>query len=242
MDIPVSPLGLALANLVVFCAAFVQLSAGLGFALVAVPLLAAIDLGFVPGPSLFVSVFLALFMLGGDRRAIVRREVGVLLPALALGTAGGALLLAIVPKDTLGILFAVVILLAIAITVLVRPVGLSTPSLIGGGFAAGVMGTVSGIHGPPLALLYQAEEIGKTRATLALIFLVGYVISLVALTIANEFGLRGVQLGLVLLPGLLVGIATASRTRRLLPDRLVRAAILVIAGAGAIVLLAKSLG
>jgi hypothetical protein len=231
---------LALANLVTFIAAFVQTATGLGFAMVAVPLLAIIHLDFVPGPSLFASVFLALTMLVGGRSAIVGTEVLPMFPALAAGTVLGAIVLAVAPTQALGALFALAILVAVAVTILARPFALSSLSLVCGGFAAGLMGTVSGIHGPPLVVLYQKEAVEKTRATLALIFLIGYVISLAALAAAGHFDLRRGALGLQLLPGLFLGFAAARQARGLLPAGVVRASMLAIASISAIVLLAKS--
>jgi len=102
------------------------------------------------------------------------------------------------------------------------------------------MGTVSGIHGPPLAVLYQKEPVEKTRATMALVFLIGYVISLIALAAAGHFDLRRGTLGLLLLPGLFIGFAAARKARGFLPAGVVRAMMLTIASASAVVLLVKS--
>lgn len=231
---------LVLANLVTFLAAFVQTATGLVFAMVAVPLLAIIHLDFVPGPTLFASVFLATSMLVGGRSAIVGTETVAMLPALAVGTVVGAIVLAVAPTQALGPLFALAILAAVAVTVLVRPFDLTPLSLRYGGFAAGLMGTVSGIHGPPLAVLYQKESVEKTRATMALVFLIGYVISLIALAAAGHFDLRRGALGLQLLPGLFLGFAAARKARGLLPVGVVRASMLAVASISAIVLLAKS--
>ena len=230
-----------LANLVVGLATFVQASAGLGFAMLAIPLLAVIDLSYVPGPTLFVSLFLTLAMFVKGRSAVVYREIVTMSPALAAGTVLGALTVDLIPKPVLGVAFAGLILAGVAMTVFARPIPLTRTSLLSGGFASGLMGTISGIHGPPLVLLYQNEAIEKTRATIALIFCVAYVLSLSGLTLVGQFGTDGVLRGLSMLPGLFVGFALALKARRLFSTRVLRISMLSIASASALVLLAKSL-
>lgn len=233
-------LQLLLVNLAAFLGAFVQVATGLGFAMLAVPLLAVISLDYVPGPTLFVSVFLAMSMVASGRAAIVREELVAILPGLTVGTVAGAVVIASTPAASLGVLFAILILLAVAITVFVRPVRLSVPALIGGGFVAGLMGTVSGIHGPPLAVLYQREDIEKIRATMAVVFAIAYVISLFGLAAAGQFDLYRAWLGLTMLPGLVLGILIARRMRGSLPTGLVRLAMLSLVVASAVLLLVKS--
>ena len=234
-------LSVILANVVVGIATFVQASAGLGFAMLAIPLLAVIDLAYIPGPTLFVSLFLTLVMFVKGRSAIVYKEIVTMSPALVAGTVLGALTIDLIPQDVLGIAFAALILTGVGITVFARPIALNRTSLLGGGFASGLMGTISGIHGPPLILLYQNEAIEKTRATIALIFCVAYILSLAGLTAVGQFGTEGLVRGLSMLPGLLIGLALALKARHLFSTRFLRLSMLTIASASAVVLLAKSL-
>ena len=230
-----------LANLVVGMATFVQTSAGLGFAMLAIPLLAIIDLAYIPGPTLFVSLFLTLAMFLKGRSEIVYREIVTMAPALVAGTVLGALVIDLIPVSVLGIVFALLILAGIAITVLAKPVPLNRASLLGGGFTSGLMGTISGIHGPPLVLLYQNEAIEKTRATIALIFCIAYILSLAGLATVGQFDLAGARMGLALFPGLAAGFFLALKARHLFSKRFLRTAMLSIASASALILLVKSL-
>ena len=68
-------LEIILANIIVFIAACVQTALGLGFALVAIPLLAVINIDFIPGPCLFVALFLYLFMFVKERESFVGAEI-----------------------------------------------------------------------------------------------------------------------------------------------------------------------
>lgn len=230
-----------LANLVVTLACFVQATAGMGYAMIAVPMLALVDPGLLPGPSLMVSLLLAATMVSGDRRAIVRRELSYLLPALAIGTAVGAVVLVSLPGALFGLVVGLIVLAAVVISVLTPQVALNAASLSTAGFAAGLLGTVSGIHGPPMAVVYQREPLPKIRATMALAFLIGYSLSLAGLAVAGRLGTIELHAAATLLPGLLLGLGCAFACRGLFDARSVRTALLVLASASALVLTIKSL-
>ena len=61
-------------------------------------------------------------------------------------------------------------------------------TLFGAGVLSGFMGTVSGIGGPPVALLYQHESGRTLRATLPRYFLVGGAITMVTLVAVGKLG------------------------------------------------------
>ncbi|NIA68043.1 sulfite exporter TauE/SafE family protein [Pelagibius litoralis] len=231
---------LLLANLVVCFAAFVQASAGIGFAMIAVPLLVLIDLTYAPGPSLFVMMFLSIAMAVEARRHIDRQGLATLLPGLCVGTVAGALLLGALPPTWFGLVFGGIVLLAL----IVGQLGLAlaaSPALYGaGGFAAGLMGTISGIHGPPLVVLYQRAAHATARATIALIFVIASILSLVSLYLEGIFREPQLLIGLSMLPGLILGYGLAHIGRQLISESLARAVMLIVAGASAIVLIAKS--
>ena len=231
----------AVANCAILLGSLVQTTAGMGFAMVSVPLLALISLDFVPGPTIFVNLFLTVLMLKDGRATIVRQEMLCLLPAILTGTVLGAVVLAHVPLATLGVLFALLVLLAVVVTFIVKVQCLTPSGLIIGGVAAGLMGTTSGIHGPPLAVIYQHEPIQKIRATLALVFLIAYTLSLLALALSGEFNVALAITGLLLLPGLLLGFQLGKRVRQRVSPARARMITLSIASVSAVILLVKSL-
>lgn len=240
MEVTHSFLSFLVANCAVVLASIVQTSTGMGFAMIAAPLLALISLEFVPGPMLFVNLFLSLFMLGDGRSYVVRREIVILCPMILIGTLVGVVILSSVPSGTLGILFSCLILLAVAITLVAKAQPLTLRNLSICGIAVGAMGSTSGIPGAPLVVLYQNEPLEKTRPTMALIFTFSYITSLVALSYGEAFDKRLAIDGLMLLPGLFLGFVVGKWVRQYMTKSVGRTLMLSIASVGAILLLVKS--
>lgn len=240
MELSHSLVSFLIANCAVVLATAVQTSTGMGFAMIAAPLLALISIDFVPGPMLFANLFLALFMLGDGRAHVVRREIVTLFPAILIGTLVGAAILSRVPSDSLAVLFACLILLAVGISLVAKAQQLTRRNLSLCGIAVGMMGSTSGIPGAPLVILYQNEPLEKTRPTMALIFTFSYTTSLIALTFAGAFNTKLAVDGLLLLPGLVLGFGIGKWARRFMTNAIGRILMLSIASTGAILLLAKS--
>ena len=104
----------------------------------------------------------------------------------------------------------------------------------------GIMATAAGIGSPPLALVNQNRLGTELRSTLAISFVVGTVLSLVAL-----FGVGRVRewhalFALELLPALLLGLLVSSFAIPLLDGRWMRPALLVFAACAAGVTIVRS--
>jgi len=112
-------------------------------------------------------------------------------------------------------------------------IGAALQALLVGGGVAGIMGTMVGINGAPIALVFQNAEPAQTRAVLGAFFAVGYAMS-VALTVVGLFGWQELILGLLLLPGVGVGYAIAPLVVRFLDRGRLRIGVLVISGAVAL--------
>ena len=211
---------LALANAVVALAAFVQAAAGIGFAMIAVPLLALVDLSYVPGPSLFAMLGLSLIMTGRGWHDIERLGLAALLPGLAVGTVIGVHLFGMLPPSAMGAIFGSIVLIALALGQAGLVPRRTTPSLAMSGAIAGLMGTVAGIHGPALAVVYQDVAPRTARATIALIFVIAICLSLVSLHLGTLFSQAELLMGFALWPGVLTGYILAICVGHHISDRL----------------------
>lgn len=233
------PLGsLVIANLVAFAAAFVQANVGVGFAMIAVPVLLVVDPSLAPVPVLFAMVVLSLAMLVRERGALDRSDLRTLAPGLFIGTVLAAAAMPYLPHNTDAIL-GVLILGAVVWSLLGVPPRSGRAATLLAGAAAGAMGTASGVHGPALALAYRHHPPAQARATIAAVFVLASSIAIVARVWTGTTQLFDLVIGTALLPGTLGGLAATFMLPR--PSAaLARRAMLGIAAVSAVVLIARS--
>jgi len=235
-------LATGLAILVMVLGSVLQAASGLGAGLVVVPLLSLIALVWVPGPCVAASLLLSGLMAYRGRGHWQRQHLGSMLWGLLAGIALGGVLVAMLPLATLGVLFGILILGAVALSV----AGLSLPftaSAAGlAGILAGFMGTTAGIGAPVLALFYQRLAGAALRATLGLLYFVSSLVMLTALHLAGRFGLTEILLALQLVPGVLAGYWLSPYLAGWLDRGRTRSAVLVLSVASALALIVQSLG
>lgn len=237
----IGALSLGLAALVIAVGAVLQAATGMGTGILIVPLLALIDLNLVPGPVVMASMALSLPMAWRGRRHIADHELRPLLAGLVAGCSVGALGLAALPPDRVGLAFAVVILATVAVTTVGVHLPFNRRSLVSVGVIAGVMGASSGVGAPPIALLYQHREGPELRPTLAFVYAISSLIILGFLTLFGRFGLHEISLALVLVPGYVLGYLLATPLARILDAGYSRVAVLVLSTVSALALLLRSL-
>ncbi len=225
---------------VITLGAILQASTGLGAGLVIVPLLGLISLELIPGPVIFASIALSSLMTWQYRKAIKFLNMTILVAGLVVGSALGTLAISAVPLDRAGLLFGILVLLAVAITAAGTSIEFTRTKLVAAGALSGFMGTIAAIGAPVLALLYQHED-GKTlRGTLGLLYLLSSIMMLAFLHVAGHFGGNELRLGLYLIPGFLAGFILAAPIARRLDRGYSRLAVLLISTLSAVVLIAKS--
>ena len=232
---------LAAATAVIAVGAVLQAATGMGTGILIVPLLALIDLHLVPGPAVMASMALSLPMAWRGRRHIAYDDLKPLMAGLLAGCSVGALGLASIPAERVGVAFAIVILATVAVTSVGVRLPFNRRSLVSVGVIAGVMGASSGVGAPPIALLYQHREGPELRPTLAFVYAASSVIIVAFLTLFGRFGLREIGLALVLVPGYILGYLLAAPLARILDGGYSRVAVLVLSTVSALALLLRSL-
>lgn len=211
----------------------------MGMALLAAPLLLLVQPSLVPGPMLCATMALSIAVVWRERASINRKLLITALFGLAVGCVIGAFALAVLTGVNLAQVFAVLILGIVLLSVLGLHVRASGPALLIGGAASGILGTMFGVHGPPIAIVLQHEPPDRLRATLCAFFAVGCGISLIALAIIGAFGINQIGLGLALMPGVAIGFACGPILGRMLNRQRARVAVLTISALSALALLLR---
>jgi uncharacterized membrane protein YfcA len=239
-----SPGQYALALAVVAVGAALQGSVGFGANLVAAPLLVLIDPSLVPGPLIANSLALNLAVIRREPDLASRAWREARWPILGQfpGTVAGAVLLAATSTRNLTVLLAVVTLVAVGLSAARLDVRRTPLTLTVAGALSGVMGTASGIGGPPVALLYQRATGPEIRAGISRFFVVSAAWSAVVLAAFGRFDLATLARGAGLAPGMAAGYLVSGQLLGRVERRHVRRAVLGLSTVSALVALARGLG
>jgi uncharacterized membrane protein YfcA len=209
----------------------VQGSIGFGFALVVVPALTLVRPEAVPAAVLLLAAPLTVYMAVRERAHIDRRGFVSIVAGRVFGTALGATILVAVPADSIATLLGLMILVAVALSVVGLDVAPTPPVAFGAGLLSGVTGTTSAVGGPALAVVYQRRPGPELRSTLALSFVVGLSMSLVAVGAIGRVQLWHGVLAAEMLPGLALGLWSSRHLSRAMDRGWLRPAVLAFAGA-----------
>ncbi len=232
---------MAFMAVIIVTGCIIQSGLGMGFGLMVAPLLALIDPVLVPAPTLFLGLFTACWGAYTDRSFIQWNEVALAGAGRFAGVVVGLFLLFRLSGATgFSLLFGIMVLTAVLLSVAGRTLPFNRPSLTAMGTISGVMGTITSVGAPPLALVYHGRDPAQSRATLAAFFAVGCAGSLAGLFVSGISGMRDVYLALAMAPPMVFGMWLAHRFR---PGfaRWYRPWLLVVAGIAGLLLIARGL-
>lgn len=230
-----------LATLVMVAGSCLQGAVGFGVNLIATPLLLLIDDTFVPAPVILASAVLNLLIAGREHTGSIDPRIRVAILGQVLGAVGAGAVLASISTRSLSLLFAAVVLVAVALSASGLHLRPTSRTLVGAGLASGFMGTLSGIGGPPIALVYQRAEGPVLRATLARFFLVGTAVSVPTLIVVGELGTDELLATAVLVPGVVAGFLASRPLVRRIDQRSIRPFVLGLSAAAAVAVLVREL-
>ncbi len=225
---------------VVFGAAVAQGVGGVGFAMFAAPVAAMFFPQLAPGPLLTLGGFISLLTALRERAAIDWPAVSYALAGRAVGTLIAIYAMARFAPQALGVLFACMILAAVALSVAGLRFSATPGRVSGAGVASGLMGTMTSVGAPPIAIVLQHAAPPRLRATLGMVLFLGSIFSLAMLALAKRYTGYHAGLALSLAPFLLAGFAVSNRLRTLLPPRAVRGVLLAACAMGAVGVLVKT--
>lgn len=214
-----------------------QAAIGVGLNLFAIPLLLLIAPAYAPAPVLVASALLSILALLRVPAEIDRRELGLSLCGLAVGTALAGVIIASVDTRYFVQLLGFIVVLAIGLIVSGLSMQITKRNLLAAGGAAGIMGTIAGMHAPPIALLYQGQQPERVRGALLAFVIVGNLLSIFALWVVNRFGLPELYAAAGLIPGVALGLILAPLLVKHIDKDRIRTAILATSGLSGLVLL-----
>ena len=226
-----------LAIFVVAVGAMIQGSLGFGLGLVSAPALALIDATFIPGPLLLVGVAVTLTVFLRERGAVDWKGMKWAIFGRVIGTIAGGWAVVAFSKDAVIVLVAVLVLAGVLMTSIGWKIKTNRITLSTAGIVSGVMGTLTSVGGPPMALVYQRETAQKLRATLAGFFLVGATFSLLTLAVSGGMSQHDFALGALMLPGYVIGMIANRWASKFLDKGYSRVAVLTFSALSSVVLL-----
>ncbi len=221
----------------------IQGAVGFGVNLFAAPLLVLISHDFVPAPMIVASFVLNLLLIrreqgshhwGAVRWPLIGSVPGAVLGAWTLRTLDGN-------GDVLGLFFGGLILLAVLLSASGLHPRPTDPAMLGAGAASGFMGTAVGIGGPPIAMMFQRHAGADVRGALARFFLFGSVVSLALLAVFDRFHVHDLTVGVLLLPGTVLGFVLSGPLARRVDGHHVRVAVLALSAASALATIGQAL-
>lgn len=219
--------------LVMAAGACLQGAVGFGSNLIAAPLLVLLDDSFVPAPIVVASLVLNAQMIRREGGGAFDPSVKPAMVAQVPGAIGAGLVLAVLPERGLSLLFAALVLVGVGVSAAGWHLRPTRRTLVGAGFAAGFMGTISGIGGPPVALVYQRASGPTLRATLSRFFLLGGFVSLPVLAASGQVDGDSLRACLVTVPASIVGFNVSAPIARRLDRGSVRPVVLVLSSLAA---------
>lgn len=222
-------------------AAAVQGSTGLGFGLLAAPVLGMMDPAFVPGPLLALAFLISVLQAAREWRSIDSTKLLVALCGRIPASFLAGLSISLMPASAFGATFSVLVLAAVGLSVAGPRIRTTPGALFTAGAASGYMGTLTSIGAPPMAIVLQNAAGPEVRSTMGAFFVVGAAFSIAALALFGHFGRTEMILTAYLAPAVPVGFVLSFWGRRAVDRGRVRPILLGLSAVSALLLLAKSL-
>lgn len=232
----------AIVAVAIFAGTLVQRLAGQAYGMIAAPIVALAAPEHVPATLLILGAVVGGGALSMDLSAVNWREAGPGCLGRALGAfAGAALAASLTDRSTFGVAVALIVLGAVALSVSGLRLPIRPATLVGAGLTAGVMGTITAIGAPPMAILYANEEAKRSRAMQNLFFGWGMLWSIGALAMVGLIARENLIAVAALLPVVVAALLTARPMADWAEGKPIRPVALTLAALAACAILARSL-
>lgn len=197
-----------------FCAVTVssgiQRLSGQAFGIVAAPLIALVAPQFLPAGLLLLGITVGLTSTAVDFSALTRAEIIPGFFGRALGAVLAAMIAASITNvDLIAGLTGFAVLVGITLSLSGLRIAIKPITLIVAGVTAGLMGTITAVGAPPMALLYQHEPAKRARAMQNAFFFWGMCVSVLALAWQGLITLKHLIFAGSLVPAIALGLAVS---------------------------------
>ena len=232
-----------IAFVIVYIASSAQSLFGMGWGMIAAPFLALLDPSLIPATIVFLGFFAALFPgiryfkdihWETFRPSISGRIFGSIL--------AGWIAAYVVASGKIEIIVGIVLLISILISaVTVKRIAQNSYNHFFAGTASGILGTIVGVGGAPMGIIYQNENPSIVRANNNLFFTIGSLVSFIVLISAGVIEDYHIIYGFLMLPPLFF----ASYTSKFLltyASKILKTYILSICSFSSLLLIARGLG
>lgn len=225
----------------VMLSAGVQRLSGQAFGMIAAPLVALVAPDYLPAGLLLLGIVVGASSAAVDLSAITVREI---VPGF-FGRAVGAVIAAAIAVQigtgaALSTLIGLVVLAAVGLSLAGWRVAIRPATLVGAGLAAGVMGTLTAVGAPPMAMLYQHEAAKRARAMQNAFFAWGMCVSVLALWANGLVTGAHLLFAASLVPAVAVGLTVSMPLARVTERRAIRPFALALSALAAVALLLRA--
>jgi len=208
----------------------------------AAPVMALVAPAWLPGTVVLVGFTIGAGALLSARDAVQWRDLPPGFAGRIFGASIAAYIAAaVVGTDGLALIVGCVVLFAVALTVLGMSFPITGSSLFVAGGVSGVMGTLTGIGAPPMAILYSNVETRRAAATQNAFYGFGTLVAIIALSVAGVLSLPQLAFAASLAPFVPLALWSARPLANRFERGTIRPWALGLATISALVLLGRSL-
>ena len=186
--------------------AITQSAIGIGFGIPAC-FLVILEPTMVPSCIVLMGTFLAFSNAFLSLKDIITEDLAYSFSGRVIGTLISIPLITLtIGTKSFLIIFGILLLITVFLSAKKWNVIATKKNVTIAGVCSGFMGTLTGVGGPPMAIVYQNSSSKNVVATLNMFFGIGALFSVLILIYIDLINLREVMRSLLLTPGILVGI------------------------------------
>lgn len=221
--------------------AFLQGVGGVGFTMFVAPIALMVFPELVPGPLLTLGGLVTFLTAVREQRHIMWPATKLAIVGRILGTAVAIFILSYLSLIFLNIVFAIMILIAVVLSVSGLKITPSKTNLGIAGMFSGLMGTLTSVGAPPLAIALQHSSPANIRATIGSILALGSMVSIIGLALANKYGVVELTLTVLLIPFTFFGFWLSNHVRSFVSGPVLRKVLLLFCTLSALSLILRTI-